>query len=197
MQLYHGSGSLFTHFNSSFARTPNDYYGGGLAYLTTSRNIAIGYANAGFKRTGNNSKYIYIVEVNFKKTFDVNHIYTGVDLEKIVPEKQIEQFARGANLLKFNTDKYSIFAKLSLGTLPLTGDQVFKGLQNSFNGQTSKVRDHLISCGFDSLRYNGGLITRSEPHDVYIVYDAKKLKITNIETLMNENSFKDYYNNLK
>lgn len=61
--------------------------------------------------------------------------------------------------------------------MKLTGDEVFKGLSKGMN-TTAKAREHLISKGYDGLRYNGGVnMGMAKKHNVYLVYDANDIKI--------------------
>lgn len=44
--LYHGSGYSFDDFDQKKARVADDFYGGGLAYLTSDTKVAITYAKS-------------------------------------------------------------------------------------------------------------------------------------------------------
>lgn len=190
LKLYHGAGANFSTFRQEFARSQNDHYGGGLAYLTTSRDIAVGYAKSSAKRT-KGDPIVYFLEANFKKVFDIDATFTGKELLKFLPS-DVETFARGAGLIKFSTNVYEVKAKLKDGRIALTGKQVFDGLTKIFNGATAKARDFLIKLGYDSLRYNGGLNMMTAAHDVYIAYNARSLRIISRDNLnQKEPSFAD------
>lgn len=173
---YHGSNSKFSQFDQGKARIVNDFYGGGVAYFTTDQKVAITYANSMFKSKGG-GKYVYKVVLNFKKTFDVDHNFTGKELTKFFDSKDAEDFARGAGLLKAGADRFVVVGNLRSGDMELTGDQVFKGLSRGMVN-TAKARAKLSSLGYDSLRYNGGLnMQQAIRHDVYLAYDANDIKI--------------------
>lgn len=192
MKLYHGAPTNFDSFRQEFSRSPNDYYGGGLAYLTTSFDVATTYAKAGLKRqTGaGTDPIVYTVEANFKKTFDVDSVIKGEDLLDFIPKGKVDEFARGAGLIKFSDSPYEVKARLLGGRIELTGDQIFKGLDKALGG-SSKVRDYLIKMGYDSLRYNGGAnMSMATRHDVYIAYKASTLRIVDKTPL--ELTFKSF-----
>jgi hypothetical protein len=173
--VYHGSGSRFKEFKQSEARIANDFYGGGVAYFTDNLSVAITYAKSMAKKK-NSDPIVYTVKLNMSKVFDVDEIFTGKDLVNILP-KDVEEFARGAGLLGLSSDKYMVLSKLASGNMKLTGDQVFKGLSKGMN-TTAKARDHLISKGYDGLRYNGGVnMGMATKHSVYLSYDANDIQI--------------------
>jgi len=191
MKLYHGSPLDFDHFRQELSRSPNDYYGGGLAYLTTSFDVAVTYAKAGMKRqTGAGLEpTVYTIDANFKKTFDVDMEITGDDLVDFIPSQKVDEFARGAGLIKFSDSPYEVKAKLTSGRLKISGDQIFKGLDKALGG-SAKARDYLIKMGYDSLRYNGGAnMSMATRHDVYIAYKASTLRIVDKTPL--ETTFKN------
>lgn len=195
MTLYHGTGNDFDQFLQRFARTVNDYYGGGLAYFTTSIEIAKGYARAGMKRiTGQgDTPTIFKVKTNFKKIFDVDDRFAGAELQKFVP-KDVDAFIRASGIVKLGSGISPELAKVRLrnGTLNLSGDQIFKALEKVLGG-SSKVRDFLITLGYDALRYNGGTATKiGIEHDVYIAYDAKSLNIQSKEPLKESADFQHF-----
>jgi hypothetical protein len=78
-----------------------------------------------------------------------------------------------AGLLGLNSDEYVVISKLQSGDLKLTGEQVYKGLSKG-NTQTAKAREHLISKGYDGLRYN---IPITPKQSVFLIYDANKIEI--------------------
>jgi hypothetical protein len=173
--VYHGSGYRFNKFEQSKARVVNDFYGGGAAYFTDDVGVAITYAKSMAKKS-KEDPVVYTVEIRINKMFDVDHIFTGKELTDILPG-DLEDFARGAGLLGLNSDKYTVLANLKAGKVKLTGDEVFKGLSKGMN-TTAKAREHLISKGYDGLRYNGGVnMGMAKKHNVYLVYDADNIKI--------------------
>lgn len=175
VEAYHGSGSRFDKFEQSKARIANDFYGGGVAYFTDDLSVAKTYAKSMAKKT-KNDPFIYTVKVQFRKLFDVDHVFTEKNLLDILP-KDIENFARGAGLLGLDSDKYAVISNLKAGKFSLSGDQVFKGLSKGMN-TTAKARDHLRSKGYDGLRYNGGVnMGMATKHNVYLSYEAKNIKI--------------------
>lgn len=174
-KVYHGSGSRFKEFSQSKARIPNDFYGGGIAYFTSDLKVAITYAKSMAKKS-KGEPLIYTTEIKIRKLFDVDDIFTEKTLTDILPD-DIEGFARGAGLLKLNSDQYVVMGNLKAGKVKLTGDQVFKGLSKGMN-TTAKAREHLIKKGYDGLRYNGGLnMGMATKHDVYLIYNVKNVKI--------------------
>lgn len=177
-KLYHGTSARFDKFDQRFGRMENDFYGGGIAYFTTSIKIAKGYASASKKRIGGDM-LLYTVDVNFKKVFDVDISYDGAEVLKILDGTDLEKIARGAGLMSYgNPNSQSNLSDLKRGRLSLTGDQLYKGFTTANRGKTSAFRDKLISLGYDALRYNGGLQIRGETqHDVYIAWDASTIKI--------------------
>lgn len=173
--VYHGSGSKFDKFDQNKARITNDFYGGGVAYFTDNLGVAKTYAKSMARKT-NDEPRIYTVKLTMSKVFDVDDIFSGKDLVNILP-KDVEDFARGAGLLGLNSDKYMVLSNLKSGNMKLSGDQVFKGLSKGMNA-TAKARDHLISKGYDGLRYNGGVnMGMATKHSVYLSYDAKDIEI--------------------
>lgn len=179
MILYHGSNALFKKFDQGKARIVNDFYGGGVAYFTSSKDVAKTYANAMVKAKGG-EKYIYEVNVNISKIFDVDDTFTGKELTKFFNPKDAEDFARGAGLMKAGSDRYDVLSKIKEGEYKLTGDEVFKGLSKGMS-LTARARQKLIDLGYDGLRYNGGLnMQAATKHDVYLVYNADDIHIKNI-----------------
>lgn len=173
--VFHGSGSKFRKFEQSKARILNDFYGGGVAYFTDNREVARTYAKSMAKKK-KSDPIIYTVQLNLKKVFDVNDVFTGKDLIKILPDN-VDKFARGAGLLNWKSDQYKVIGDLKSGKMKLTGDQVFKGLSQGMN-QTATARKHLMSLGYDGLRYNGGdNMGMATKHNVYLVYDASDIEI--------------------
>lgn len=186
INLYHGTNLAFEKFDQRFARSPNDYYGGGIAYFTDSEKVARGYAEARYTQY-KGVRLAYYCDLNFTKTFDVDDVFTGQKLLDLVKldKTQLETFARNAGLLnswylKENSiDKYDVFSRLLDGSIKLTGDEVFLGLSKNKTAQ-DQARDYLITKGYDSLRYNGGeqVVSRNfGKHNVYIAYRANQITI--------------------
>jgi hypothetical protein len=179
LNVYHGSNAVFKKFEQNKARILNDYYGGGVAYFTGNREVAGTYAGA-MKRKYGGEKYIYEVDLNLSKVFDVDHKFTGKELTQFFDDKDADDFARGAGLMKAGVDKYSVMAKLKSGNLELTGEEVFKGLSRGMVN-TAKARQKLISLGYDGLRYNGGVnMNMATKHDVYLAYNANDIRIKKV-----------------
>jgi hypothetical protein len=170
--VYHGTNARFDKFDQRKSRIVNDNYGGGVAYFTDALNLAITYAKNMAKKQGGDP-LIYSVELKLKKLFDVDHEFTGKELVDILPA-DINDFARGAGLLRLNSNEYKVISDLKSGTTKLTGEQVYRGLSKG-NTQTAKARDHLIEKGYDGLRYNMPVTPKQS---VYLAYDAKDIKIT-------------------
>lgn len=187
MHLYHGTNLAFEQFDKSFARSQNDYYGGGIAYLTDSEKVARGYAEARYTQY-KGVRLVYEVDFTFKKCFDVDSIYSGSELKKLlgISKDNWESYARHAGLLDSSylkssgKDKLDVKGDLIDGTINLTGDQVFNMLSKGRTKQAD-ARDKIIRAGYDSLRYNGGeqVVSRNfGKHNVYIAYDINNLTIT-------------------
>lgn len=181
--MFHGSGSEFKKFEQSKARIPNDFYGGGVAYFTDNFDVAVTYAKSMAKKS-KGDPIVYTVSTKFRKLFDISHIFTGSDLKNILPT-DIEAFARGAGLLGFKVDnKYKVLGDLKAGKAILTGDQVFKGLSKGMN-TTAKAREHLISKGYDGLRYDGGVnMGMATKHNVYLSYKASNISIKETKVIV-------------
>lgn len=175
LRLYHGGGADFDYFDSSQARSPNDFYGGGVAYFTDNEEIAQSYARAAKKRTGQG--VLYEVKLTVEHTFDVDAVFTGEELVRLLPKK-LEDFARGAGLMRAGTDKFRTLARLEKGRVELSGEQVFKGLSNG-GVNTTRAREQLRKKGFDSLRYTGGVNMGGEEHNVYLPYYDRQITILN------------------
>jgi hypothetical protein len=181
--VYHGSGTKFDKFDQKKSRIANDFYGGGVAYFTADQRVGVQYAKSMAKVAKTDTPYLYTCRLNMSKVFDVDDVYTGKDLKDILP-KDLDKFARGAGLMGIKVDAGMLFYKLQEGKMELTGDQVFKGLSQGMN-QTATARQHLISKGYDGLRYNGGLnMGLVSKHDVYLAYNSNDISITKIERVM-------------
>lgn len=174
LRLFHGTNQQFARFDQNKSRIVNDLFGGGVAYFTDDRQVAFTYAKSMSRKSG--APVIYEVELRADKIFDVNHVYTGKELQGFVTPKNSEAFARGAGMLPPGTDKYSVMIKLEAGDVSITGTKLFLGLSRGMNA-TAAVRKLLISKGYDTLRYNGGLVMDAKKHNVYIGYDADKISI--------------------
>lgn len=181
--VYHGSNAVFKKFEQSKSRIPNDFYGGGVAYFTDNLKVAATYARSMTKNYGG-EPIIYTVELNFENLFDVDDVFTGKELVDILP-KDLDSFARGAGLLGLDADQYKVLGNLKVGNIKLSGDQVFKGLSKGMN-TTANARQHLISKGFDGLRYNGGdNMGMAIKHNVYLAYDVNDITMKKGQRLKN------------
>lgn len=183
VDVYHGSGSHFSKFDQKNARIPNDFMGGGIAYFTDHKDVAKTYASSMAKRATKNKESdahprLYHTTLKMNNVFDVDHKFSGDKLKNVLPdEKDHESFARGAGLMKLGVDRHKVLANLKDGNVELTGHQVFKGLSRG-GIDTAKARDHLISKGYDGLRYNGGVnMDMTTKHNVYIPYHADSITI--------------------
>ena len=190
MRLYHGTNQIFDKFSQDKARIINDYYGGGVAYFTDDLQVAHTYAKSMAKSKGGNL-YVFEVNLNVKKLFDVDHKFYGTELTKFFSdEKDIEEFARGAGMMKYGSDKYTVISSIGLGNVELTGEQVFKGLSAGMN-KTAKARQKLIKLGYDTLRYNGGVnMSMGIKHSVYIAYNSHNINI--VEKYLYDSDGKKY-----
>ena len=174
---YHGSGQIFDQFDASKARIVNDYYGSGVAYFTDNEKVAEGYAKAMSKKEGSRGRVIYKCQLSLGKIFDVENTYTGKELKRLVGSN-VEAFARGAGLMKagIGDEKYQILGALKEGNYTLKGDLVFKAMSNGMVA-TRSARIKLQSLGYDGLRYNGGILTGSIKHSVYLAYEPNMIRI--------------------
>lgn len=182
MKIYHGTNAIFDKFEESKARVANDFWGGGVAYLATDKMTALTYAKSMVRVKKTGFPVVYTLNFSARRIFDVDHVFTGKELVDLLPT-DIEGFARGAGILKFGTDKFSVLRKLKAGDWYMTGEEVFKGLSRGMS-QTAKAREHLKSKGFDGLRYNAIAAAGVRPHDVYIAYYSNQLKIVKKERAM-------------
>jgi len=173
--VYHGTNQEFSQFSQDKAKITNDYYGGGAAYFTPDLSVARIYAKTAVKKSGG-KEIIYRAQLSLNKVFDVDQHYTGKELISILPTN-LEQFARGAGLLNFGADRFEVLASLKDGTASLTGGQIFKGLSSGMIN-TAKARETLKKRKFDGLRYNPVLHANRTPHEVYIAYEARNIRIT-------------------
>lgn len=174
MILFHGTNTIFKKFDASRARLQNDNYGGGVAYFTTNKNLAITYAKSMSRRGG--EPIIYTVKGDFRKTFDTEKLFNGKDVLKFIKEIKVEDFARGAKLMVYGADKYTIINNLKSGITGLSGKQIFDGLSNG-NTNTLNARKILIKLGYDSIYYK----TPDRINDVYITYRDDNVKIEKAE----------------
>lgn len=172
---YHGTAAKFSQFDQKKSRVPNDYYGGGVAYFTSDKSVAITYAKSAARNTKERVGRIYTCNLKAEKTFDVDHVFTGEELKNILP-KDIYGFIRKSGMISASDDIYSAVAKLDTGNVKLTGDQVFRGISLGMV-ETARAREFLKSKGYDSLRYNGGANMSMKRHDVLIMYYANDIKI--------------------
>lgn len=189
LTVYHGTNANFSRFEQEKARIANDFYGGGVAYFTDDKNVAATYAKSMYNKNKEGDKFVYQVRLEVSKLFDVDAIFPPKELNKILKNtSEIEEFARGANLLTFNVDKFDIITKVQDETLKLTCDQVFKGLSKGMN-QTAKAREKIKTLGYDSLRYNGGVNMGAQRHNVYLTYNSNKITIERRFIIDSENNF--------
>jgi hypothetical protein len=173
INAYHGTNAIFNKFSMDSAKIQNDYYGGGF-YFTPNLEVAKIYAKSAVRKTGG-KEVIYRVQLNLKKTFDVDKEYTGDELKKLIIPN-FETFARSAGLLSLGKDRYAIMADLKDGNTVMTGAEVFKGMSNGMVN-TAKARDHLKRLHYDSLRYNPVQHSDRIKHEVYIAYNAASVRI--------------------
>lgn len=179
IKAFHGTSVVFEKFDQSKARILNDFYGGGVAYFTENQDVALAYAQAMAKKFKTNSLVVYDVDLNIKKLFNVNDRFTGANLINFIKNTSVEDFARGAGLLRAGVDKYQIIADLKAGTANLSGDEVFKGLSRGMIN-TANARETIKKLGYTALRYNGGINMQDVSkikHSVYIMYYANDIKI--------------------
>lgn len=178
MKLYHGTNQVFDEFRQDKARILNDYYGGGVAYFTDNFDVAKSYARSMAKSKGGNL-YVFEVNLNIKKLFDVDHLFRGSELKKFFnTQADIEEFARGSGMMKFGVDKYQVISSLESGNVEMTGEQIFKGLSSGMT-KTAKARQKLTKLGYDTLRYNGGVnMDTATKHSVYITYSSYNITIS-------------------
>lgn len=178
LKAYHGTNTRFSEFNVDYARVKNDFYGGQI-YFTDNIGIAKSYARNAAKREG--IPFVYEVNLKLKNIFDVDKVFVGEDLKKILKEvRNLDEFARSAKLLKLGDDKFEVMSSLKQGNTPLTGDQIFRGISKGMV-QTADARNLLSRLGYDALRYNGGNmgIQTAVKHNVYIPYNSSSIEILN------------------
>jgi hypothetical protein len=174
LKVWHGSNATFDKFEQSKSRIVNDFFGGGVAYFTDNKEVAIQYAKGMSKKSG--SPTIYECQISLSNYFDVDTIFSGETLVKFVNFVGAEQFARNAGLLKYGENAIRTIRKLKSGEIELNGEQVFKGMSATIS--TARARETLISFGYDGLRYNGGVnMQMQKKHDVYLPYDVSSIKM--------------------
>jgi hypothetical protein len=178
VDVWHGTGRRFSQFKQEHSRIPNDFYGGGIGYFTSDKDVGKTYAKSAAKTQGTGTPLLYQTSLKMNNVFDVDHQFTGEKLKNILPPaSQHEDFARGAGLMGLNADKYKVLDDLRTGKMSLSGEQIFKGLSRGMVN-TAGARRHLISKGYDGLRYNGGVnMQMAKKHDVYIPYNAGGITI--------------------
>ena len=184
MILWHGSNKEFSRFKKAEKRISNDLYGGGIAYFTSDKNIAINYAKTRVSAYGG-EPYLFKVDVTMKKIFDVDAEFTGKELLNIIVHlKDLEGFARSAGLLGYGENKYIVSSRLQDGRVTLKGDRVWKGI-SSGGIRTSQAQEVLIKSGYDGLRYNGGVLTTdTHSHDVYCPYKESSIRIESVTRIL-------------
>lgn len=173
--VYHGSNKRFDKFSPKAKRVSNDFFGGGVAYTTDDKNIALTYSRAMTYRYGG-EEYLYQIKLDLKNIFDVDYVFTGKELTVFLKYIKPEEFLRGAGLLTPGEDKYAMISKLELGNLILNGKDVFRGISKGFVN-SSGAETILKKMGYDGLRYNGGENMHGGHHNVYIPYYEKSIKI--------------------
>ena len=70
LNLYHGTNMAFDKFSKEMARLANDFYGGGVAYLSDSKPVAVTYAKSMVKTKKSGAPTILFVTCNFKKDLE-------------------------------------------------------------------------------------------------------------------------------
>lgn len=186
VDAFHGSGKRFNQFEQRHARIPNDYMGGGVGYFTDNKDVAKTYAKSMSKYHKTGTPYIYHTSLKMDNVFDVDHEFSGEKLKHVLPNdpRDHENFARGAGLLPYGSDRMSVLGKLRSGDISLSGQQVFKGLSRG-GVDTAKARDHLIQKGYDGIRYNGGEnMDMDTRHNVYMPYNADSISINKVTKLV-------------
>lgn len=182
VDAYHGSGRLFTNFSKAHARVNNDFYGGGAAYFTDDHNVSKTYARSMAKTQKTGTPHVYHTKLDMKNVFDVDHKFEGEKLKKILPDNH-DAFARGAGLMKHDSDPSKVVSDLKAGKISMTGDQVFKGLSKG-GVYSDAAREHLQKHGYDGLRYNGGDNMKSGKHNVYLPYNSDAITIHKVTRLV-------------
>ena len=183
---FHGSGKLFKKFEQKYARIPNDFMGGGIAYFTTDLGVAKTYARSMAKTAGTGTEYVYTVTLSMQNVFDVNKTFYGEELVALLPRTpdELERFARGAGILKYGVDRTKVLMDLKAGKISMSGERLFKGLSHG-GVDTAIARSALIAHGYDALRYNGGAnMDMAVKHDVYIPYNANGISIQKIAKIV-------------
>lgn len=180
--VYHGTASHFDQFDDTKARSPNDLYGGGIAYFTDSFPIAQSYSRAAKRRKNmpkDSEPTVIKAQLNLKKTFDIDQLYSSDIVKKIIKISNIkmEDFLRGAGLLRLGgKDQYQLETELDRGELKLTGKQIFYGISGG-GAKSTHAREILKKAGFDSLRYTGGEIMGGEKHNVWLPFYKEQINI--------------------
>lgn len=178
VDAYHGSGHKFDKFDQGKARIHNDHMGGGVGYFTSDHDVAKTYAKSMARTAKTNTPVVYHSKLKMNNVFDVDHDFHGDKLKHVLPhEKDHEDFARGAGLLKYGSDRHQVISDLRDGKTKLKGHEVFKGLSKGGTA-TARARQHLIKKGYDGMRYNGGVnMNMAKKHDVYMPYNADSISI--------------------
>lgn len=186
--LYHGSGRKFAEFDFSKLRVANDFYGGPV-YFTDTLSVAISYAKSMARVAATGTPFVYTCRVVLTSVFDVDHVWSGKELQDILPKgKELDRFVRGAGLASGGKDPFMVAAQLELAQVSLTGDQIFKGLSSGMTN-TKAAREYLMDKGYDGLRYNGGLnMNMREKHNVFCPYKASAIKIEKVQRIVKKTS---------
>lgn len=190
LTVYHGTAARFDEFGQENARVENDYFGGGLAYFTSSRRVAYGYARSAMLRTKSKIPYIIYVGVQFDKLFDARNTskWSGERVLAFIQEvglrsDQVEAFIRGAGLLDMSSlqgrSPHVVKSAFMSGKIELDGESIFMALSRVL-GNMAQARKKLMSLGYDGLCHIGGEITKDKlnrgKHTVFISYDKKTIR---------------------
>ena len=177
--VYHGSNYVFDRFDPAKPKLPNTLYGGGLAYLTDSRDIAKLYAKQMSSRVG--FPIVYTATLHLKKVFDVSANYTGDELVKLLPS-DVKSFASEAKLVSSSKPE-DVAHFLSTGQVTLDGLTIFNGLSKNMT-RSVEARHHLKTLGYDGLRYGAGTSSQNMKSSMFLIYDLSSVKLTAIDVLL-------------
>lgn len=114
------------------------------------------------------TQVIYEVVLSLRKTFDMEEIYSGDVVMKLVGN-DVDSFIKGSNLDPEDKDD------IMEGKKELEGNVIFQGLSN---GSPRRAKQKLIQNGFDSLRIPSGI-----KYSNYIVYDDSLVRIVKIHPI--------------
>lgn len=169
--LFHGGIDFDGEFRQDMSRSPNDYFGGGVAYFTDNHEVALKYAKNAGKRSGK-LPVVYNVKLTIKNNFDVDKKYNSeLFLDSI---KDLDKFIRNSSIGEYNDPIYVTKQKLKSG-IEITGKSIFKGLSNNHQN-SGRAREILIDLGFDGLRYTGDEDSMN-PYNVWLPYNSDQVSI--------------------